>query len=566
MPHLYKKMAQGRTYWYLRETHRVQGKVKVKWQKYLGTPETIWAKLQEAEQGQKPVKQRTEAFGSVFLAHALEQELDTISLIDSIVPKRRNEKGPSVGEYFFYAWTNRMIAPKSKRALKNWYQKTAIQHLRPVNLKELSSERYWEKWHRVSKEHIEEIASKFFARIWERLDLGPETLLFDTTNYFTYMATKTKSELAQRGKNKSGKHHLRQVGVGVLQDRASSLPLYYTVYSGNMHDSKLFHTILDEIFGVIAGFTESDKQLTVVFDKGMNSAENISFIDAHQQIHFVTTYSLYNAEYEAKRDPELFDVLDIPKNRELTAEEREGDSLRALRTTIPLWGKERTLVITFNPVTKRKKLYDLAKKLGRIRTELLEFRRKYNDQKPKWRSEDAVRSRYRNLCEELHISPKFYDLEFASKKMSFRKNTQEVASAKALMGKNMIVTDNSHWSTEDIVLASLDRYKIENQFKVSKDPFQVRVNPMFHWTDGKIRCHLLTCMMAMTALRLLELKLGDKYTSKVIMEEMHDLDCILTWHKDTMKPELGLETPSEIQAEILKGMGYVIQDAWVLQA
>ena len=134
------------------------------------------------------------------------------------------------------------------------------------------------------------------------------------------------------------------------------------------------------------------------------------------------------------------------------------------------------------------------------------------------------------------------------------------------MGKNMIVTDNSRWRTEDIVLASLDRYKIENQFKVSKDPFQVRVNPMFHWTDGKIRCHLLTCMMAMTALRLLELKLGDKYTSKVIMEEMDDLNCILTWHKNATKPEIGLETPSETQAEILNGLGYVIQDAWVLQA
>lgn len=277
-----------------------------------------------------------------------------------------------------------MIAPKSKRTLKNWYQKPAIQLLRPVDLKELSSERYWEKWHRVSKEHIEEIASKFFACIWEKLALGPETLLLDTTNYFTYMATKTKSELAQRGKNKNGKHHLRQVWVGVLQDRASSLPLYYTVYSGNMHDSKLLHTILDKIFGVIAGFTESDKQLTVVFDKGMSSAEDISFIDAHQQIHFVTTYSLYNTENEAKRGPESFHVLDIPKNREFTAEEREGDCLRAFRTTITLWGKERILVITFNPVIKRKKLYDLAKKLGRIRTELLEFQRKYNAQKPKW--------------------------------------------------------------------------------------------------------------------------------------------------------------------------------------
>jgi hypothetical protein len=35
-------------------------------------------------------------------------------------------------------------------------------------------------------------------------------------------------------------------------------------------------------------------------------------------------------------------------------------------------------------------------------------------------------------------------------------------------------------------------------------------------------------MMPMTTLQLLELKLGDKYTSKVIMKEMHDLDCMLT--------------------------------------
>ena len=218
MPHLYKKKTDGRTYWFYRETHRIQGKVKTKWQKYLGTAETIWAKFQEAEQPGKPVKYNTGAFGSVFLAHVLENELDTISLIDSIVPRKANEKGPTMGEYFFYAWANRMIAPKSKLALKGWYQKTAIQHLRPVNLNELSSERYWEKWNRVSKEHIEEIGSRFFARIREKLQLSPETLLFDTTNYFTYMATKTKSELSKRGKNKSSKDHLRQVGVGVLQD------------------------------------------------------------------------------------------------------------------------------------------------------------------------------------------------------------------------------------------------------------------------------------------------------------------------------------------------------------
>ncbi|MCF8029329.1 MAG: IS1634 family transposase [Desulfohalobiaceae bacterium] len=566
MPHLYKKSKQGRTYWYLRETYRDQGKVKVKWQKYLGTADTILAKFQEKEAAKKPVKVHTEAFGAVFLAHVLEIELDTISLIDSIVPRRANEKGPTVGEYFFYAWANRMIAPKSKRALKDWYKKTAIQHIRPVDLNQLTSERYWEKWSRVSREQLEEIGARFFAQIWSKQQMGPETLLFDTTNYFTYMATKTDSELAKRGKNKSSKHHLRQVGVGVLQDRISSLPLYYTTYSGNLHDSKLFHQVLDEIFGVLAGFTRDDKQLTVIFDKGMNSPENIAFIDERQHIHFVTTYSPYHVEYEAKRDPETFTILDIPKNQELKAKGQDEDCLRAYRTTHHLWGRERTLVVTFNPATKRKKEYDLAKKLDRVRAELLEFRRKYNNNEPQWRDETAVSRRYRRLCEDLYISPKYYDLTFTSHQMSFRRNSQEIKSAKATMGKNVIITDNSRWSTEQIVLSLLDRHKIERQFRVSKDPFQVRVNPMFHWTDHKILCHLLICMIALTALRLLELKLDDKYTSKVIMEEMHSFDCVLTWPEVAKKPELMLEEPTDLQAEILRGVGYVVQDAWVLQA
>lgn len=565
MAHLYKKKAQGRTYWYLRETYRDQGKVKLKWQKYLGTADSIQAKLQEAETGKKPVKISTESFGYVFLAHVLENELDTISLIDNVVPRKPNEKGPSVGEYFFYAWANRMIAPKSKRGLGDWYKKTAIQHLRPVNLKELSSERFWEKWNRVSEEQIEEIASRFFARIWQKQELSPETLLFDTTNYFNYMATKTDSELSQRGHNKSCKHHLRQVGVGILQDRPSSLPLYYTTYPGNMHDSKLFYKILDEIFGVLAGFTDSEKKLTVVFDKGMNSNENISYIDDRQHIHFLTTYSPYYAEYEAKKDPDTFEVLDIPKNHKLKAQGKEGDCLRAYRTTLDLWGKNRILVATFNPVTKRKKLYDLDRKLERIRAELVEFKRKYNNQMPQWRDEKAVRRRYKKLCEDSYISSKYYELFFDSNKMKFRKKHQEVNWSKFLMGKNLIVTDNSSWTTEAIVQTSLDRDKIERQFRVSKDPFQVRVNPMFHWTDAKIRCHLLTCMMALTALRLLELKLNDKYTSKVIMEEMHNLDSILTWPQGIKQPELSLETPTDFQAEILKSVGYVIKNAWVLQ-
>ena len=167
MPHLYKKQTQGRTYWYLRETVREGRKVRVKWQKYLGTPETILEKLQKAEADRVPLRIRTEEFGSVFVANELEKMLDTVGIVDAAVPANSREKGPSVGEYFFYAWANRLIEPKSKNSIGAWFSRTAIDTLRSVQTSYLDSKRYWDKWNRVSAEQLEAIGKAFFQRMFQ---------------------------------------------------------------------------------------------------------------------------------------------------------------------------------------------------------------------------------------------------------------------------------------------------------------------------------------------------------------------------------------------------------------
>jgi transposase len=564
MPHMYKKTTGGRTYWYLRETYRVGRKVRLKWQKYLGTPETIAERLERADGEGKPAKQHSAPYGALFVANLIEQELGTIGIIDAVVPRVRNEKGPTVGEYFFYAWMNRLIAPKSKRALEGWYRKTAIQQIRPVKVTELTSERYWEKWDRVGEAQVEEIGRRFFQRLWSHRTEGPESLFFDTTNYYTYMATKTKSALAVRGHNKAGKHQLRQVGVGLLVDRQSELPVYYTLYPGNLHDSTLFHQVMDEIFGVMVGLAEGARELTVVFDKGMNAEENLAVIDAQRQIHFITTYSPYFVEDLATLDPKHFVVVEIPKNKKLRAKGREGDQLLAYRSTRELWGRQRTVVVTFNLLTQRKKLYDFERKMGELRMELLEYRRKYREKEPHWRSPKEITARYRRLCDSLHMGQRFYELSFTAEAMSFRKDLSEINHAKAMMGKNIIVTDNHGWSTDQIVLASLDRYRIEKQFRASKAPCHIRINPMFHWTDSKIRCHLLSCVMAIAALRLLELKVGGGLSGRTILEEMHSLNRVISLYPRTRSPRVRVDDPSPLQEQILGALGYEVKDGWVL--
>ena len=573
MAHLHKKIKKGRPYYYIREIKRVGGKPKVVSQIYLGSVEKIAKLYQQAEKARKPLRLQSRCFGALFIVHEIEKRLDTIGLIDRIVPRASREKGPSIGEYFFYAWANRLIAPRSKRALSDWYRHTAVQQVRPVCLDELTSQRYWEKWDRVRAEDIENICRAFFARVWELQPLPPECLLFDTTNYYTFMSSHTDSTLCERGHNKAGRHHLRQIGLALLADRFTHLPLFYRVYEGNTHDSKVFRRVIDELFGVMCGFNQTKQRLTVVFDKGMNSEEAIHSIDDNARIHFITTYSTYFVEELAGTDLRNFAPLDIDKNRSLRAEGHEEECMQAFRSRMELWGRERTVVVTFNPRTARKQGYTLEQKLESLREALLEFRRKYREKRAHWRGPDTIRERYLRACEKLHIGSQYYHLGFDTQEktpeISFRKDHYQVSKAEALFGKNVIVTDNHDWTTEEIVQLSLDRYGVEKLFRDSKSSDHVQVNPFYHWTDSKIRCQLLTCAIALTVLRLLEITINGegrkRYSGRQILEEMSHLNSTWLWYTGKRTPEQALDTPTKTQADVLKAFGWEIGPGGVLQ-
>jgi transposase len=561
MAHIHKKIKKGRPYYYIREIQRVDGKPKVVSQIYLGSIDAIAKRLQDAEKDRKPLRLQSRSFGALFIVHEMEKILDTVSIIDSVIPRNNKEKGPTIGEYFFYAWANRLIAPRSKRALADWYRHTAIQEIRPVSLDELTSQRYWEKWNRLQAQDIEEIGKAFFSKVWELQKLPPECLLFDTTNYYTFMSSHTDSELCERGHNKAGKHHLRQLGLALMVDRETHLPLDYRIYEGNTHDSKLFRQVIDELFGVMCSFNQSKQRLTVVFDKGMNSEEAIETIDDHNRIHFITTYSTYFAEELAATDKGKFDPLDIEKNRRLLEDGHGYDRMTAFRTRMEIWNKERTVVVTYNPRTARKQSYTLQRKLESLHATLVEFRRYYRENRPYWRSPETIRERYLRACEKLHIGSQYYVLEFADQRkaadMCFRKDHYQVGKSEALFGKNLIVTDNHDWTTEEIDQLSLDRYGVEKQFRDSKSNHHVQVNPFYHWTDGKIRCQLLTCVIALTVLRLLEIKVNEsgnaseRLSGRRILEEMSHLDSTWLWYEGKRKPQYVIEAPTETQSEVL---------------
>jgi transposase len=311
----------------------------------------------------------------------------------------------------------------------------------------------------------------------------------------------------------------------------------------------------------------------VVIDKGMNAPSNYAWIDDHGRIHFITTYSIYFAQDVARTPLEHFDPVDTAKNKVLRDAGHPEEQLRAYRTTGEYWGKERTVVVTYNPATARKQLYTFQRKLDTMRQQLLIMRTKVCEGAPHWKKEDTIRNRYLRLCERLHMSPKFYILSFAQTdaglSMSFRKDVYLISKKQALCGKSIIITNNMDWTTRDIVEAHRDRWQVEERFRLSKHDDLVGIRPVHHWTDSKIRCHLFTCVVALTYLRMVELNLasaGINRTAEDVMNDMKHRHSVLSIHKGSRKPVRRLETPTKTQSEVLSAFGSYIDRRGVLQA
>jgi len=570
MAHFHTKIKKGRPYLYIREIARVDGKPKVISQVYIGSPERVAALATGQTSGKERLK--VEDFGALWVANQMDKDFDLVQIVDNVIGRGSREQGPSVGEYFLYAVLNRMVEAVSKNQLVKWYRQTAIQQIRPIAIEELTSSKYWEKWDRVREDDLQQIAKAFFEKLWRLYAPQGDCLLFDTTNYYTFMDSTTPSELAQRGKSKEGRNQLRQIGLGLLVERGSRLPLFYSVYPGNIHDSQHFEQIMDEMFSIVTGIKDASGQLTIVIDKGMNSEENFSWIDRHDQLHFITTYSPFFAEELVQTPLSRFEYVDTPRNEHLLEQDQHEDCMLAWRTQGDFWGKERTVVVTYNPSSARKKNHVLDTRLERLKRELLVMRDKVKRELPHWKDPATVQDRYDRLCRQLHLSRDLYTLTFESSDsgptMSFRKNTQAVKCARARFGKNIIITDNHDWSTEDIVNTSLDRWQVEERFRQSKDDDLVGVQPVRHWTDSKIRCHLFTCVVAMTCLRVLELKLaasGIRKTADAVMTDMRQLHSVLSYADDRRQPLRRLECPSTSQTEVLAALGYQIDGSGVLQ-
>ena len=509
------KKQDGKTYYYLSESARVDGKPRIVSQKYLGSAEEVMARL-EGSSGD-PSSSLHRSFGDVAAVWSVLSRLGVITIIDEVLGTRRRDTQVSVGTYIALATLNRVVAPCSKLAFAQWWDTTAGDHLVRLSEPARDHRRFWDAMDAISPEQLTEIERRLSAVVVEKFKLDLSGLVLDMTNFATYIDSgNERAPIAQRGHAKQKRNDLRLVGLALVVSTDGAVPLLSHAYPGNRHDATQFADVLAELVTRWGTLAAQSEHLTLVYDAGQDSEANQNAV-ASSALHFVG--SLPPAQHP--------DLLAISRRRYRVVDEQRFPGLRAFETRVTaLWGDYRVLVTHSDTLhAKQQRGFDqtlatatgrmngLAERLGRGRT---------RKDRPGIEAEIARITKPRWVRRVLTwtlsgTGPKDFALTFDVDQEARKQLENE------LFGKRILFSDREDWSIAEVVGAYRSQHHVESDFRQMKDHEIVSFSPMFHWTDQKIRVHVFYCVLALTIAKLMAREVNQSGTEMSVREMLSSL-------------------------------------------
>jgi transposase len=506
MQRLEAKSINGRTYYYLSLWGWKNGKCRRLSQKYLGKPEDI----ARAVQGPGPAP----AYAVVLdwgLPQALWQEAaraQVAQYVDQLCPKRA--QGLSPGDYIRLAAINRACEPVSKQAMWDWVCRTCLPRLWPeAAADQLTSQHFWDHMDLIEAQQAQSIWQQLIDAVLQREQIPLSEVCYDGTNFYTFIDTfNLKCQVAKRGKNKQGRGNLRQVSYALFCTTDGHLPLFYEVYEGNRNDAKEFPQVLERFQRWLkerAGSTWSATKPTLIFDKGNNSADNFALIDA-LELPYVGSVKL-------DEHPDLAGV----SNRDARWQPATQTALagtKSWRLQQVVYGKERTLVMTYNQNLFESQWATVQNDLAQALSQLAPVQRNLQDRaagRIKGGTPPSVES-VKRKCEQILHRQHLRQLVATTVTLGAggvpQLSYEALASAQeklkdTYLGKTLLVTAHQQWSDAQVIRAYRSQFVIEEIFHEMKDRHIGTWWPLHHWTDSKIQVHGLYCTIAVLLRALL---------------------------------------------------------------
>ena len=515
MASLQPYQSHGIQYYRIVESFRKNGKPSIRVLAHLGRVDDI-LKLHQ-QQKEVPVKISSVSAGAVTALHRLAREFDLAGRMNrAMVPNGdvqvRDEL--TVGESLVAAMIARACAPRSKRAFADWAKTTYLPELMKFAAADLTSQHFWDQMNAVPVDKLAVIEQELVREVVRVEQLQLKALAYDTTNFYTHIAsTNLRPKLPQRGHNKQGRHDLRQMGLALVVDQDTQLPLSHVLYEGARSDMKTFAEFLKPVRKRLRELTGQPEQLTIVFDAGASSRQNLESME-----HYVTAVRPSN--HRALLAEAAAELAPVPLSN--------GAEVRAWRSQRVLAGKQREVVVVFSPQLHEGQLRGLHQSMAHRHREMEEM----------------------SLCPRVSVEAakrklgKIRDRQYLRSLLCYHVDQGEQGAVRVRVwsdwqeyqrlvtryfGLRILITDRAEWSTAQIIEAYRGQSKAESAFRDLKDPRMLSTRPQFHWTDQKLHVHAFLCVTAYLLVTLLHRRAGQKAafegSSRRLLAELAEVRC-----------------------------------------
>jgi transposase len=500
MASLVAKKKANTLYYYVVESARVDGKPRIVHQTYLGTAERV-AALVKDRTAPLPLSATTIEYGLPGALWLAAQNSGVFPLLESLWPKPRS--GPSTAHYLLLAAIHRICQPGPKTEVADWYRRSVLFSLWGFPPERFSSQAFWDGFDQirtagaeplVEGDQLEEAQWRLLG-VWKEKQLvGRRLLAYDTTNFYTYIAsTNDRADLAQRGHNKQGRHNLRQVGLSYVLDGDNGLSLCHHLYPGNVADAEELPVALARIVTFLDHQQITRDSVTLVLDKGSAALANTLELE-QAGVGWISALPWNQAPPELReRD-----------TAQLTALSSEQPGVQAAAEKMVVHGKEYLCVVKYSASFASEQLHSLTttlsktmQSLRRLSTELSKPGTRFTEQKlrskiARWLSAQFVAELVR------------YQLEHREGRWQLQFDFDHHALQRLLahrLGRTVLLTNRLDWTAEQVVAGYSGQQHIERVFRGLKDGDWLGWGPMYHWTDQKIRVHAFYCMLGISLLQ-----------------------------------------------------------------
>ena len=566
MQRLEAKSINGHTYYYFSNWGWKNGKCRRLSQIYLGKAENI----AQAVQGVAPAPQYAQVL-DWGLPMALWQEATRVQVaqqVDQLCPKR--DQGLSTGDYIRLAAINRAYDPVSKQAIWDWLSRTCLPRFWPeASAAQLTSQRFWDHMDRIDSGAAQAIWQQLIAQVLQREQIELSQICYDGTNFYTFIDTfNRKCPVAKRGKNKQGRGNLRQVSYALFCSQDGHLPLFYEVYEGSRHDAKEFPLVLEKFQRWLvqrAGSTWATTKPTLIFDKGNNSEDNFGLID-RLELPYVGSVKL-------DEHPDLMRVSNQDA-RWQAATEPGLEGTKSWRTQQGVYGKERTLVMTYNENLFASQwatvqndltqalghLADLRQNLQNRASGLLTGGVKPSVQSVERKCDQILHRQHLRQLVEITVTN---DSDGAPQLAYQAALEAQQKLADTYLGKTLLITGHQDWTDAQVIRAYRSQFVIEEIFHEMKDRHIGTWWPLRHWTDSKIQVHGLYCTIAVLLRALLwrrARQAGLRLSMSALLEKLGQIQQVINVYParragQSVAEQTVLTKRDEVQEKLIEILG-----------